>query len=148
MDGIGPCLDAIEAALAGAASPLSRAVGALSAIRAVRGTCLALAPSSGGDEVLIADGNWQFDRAQTLKNRKLLTLAEFTSEGDFDRLSVMVELNQNDRAFSERRCDLAVAALDVAEALAGIVGAHSGAKTRQFDAGIRPHETRLDMVNE
>lgn len=112
-------LKRIEAAMDRASSPLVRALKMLGESNHDRGTCLVLEHEEFG-EVLIADRFWRRDRAETLKDSVRLAVVDLSQEGAFRRIAVLVDPTGDEGVLDDGALALALAALDVAAALAGL----------------------------
>lgn len=127
------CLEPIETALSQAASPLSRALRDLSACAGARATCLLIEHETAG-ETLIAETGRPLGQDETLLRHEHLAVVDLRQDGPFRRLAVLVESSGEDRMLDTEGCGLALAALNVTEALAGL--AHASDVPRSFEARI------------
>jgi hypothetical protein len=137
VQGSDACLDSIERAMSAASSPLSRALRDLGSRIGNRGVCLLIEHEELG-ETLIADRNWAWDRADTLRNRDHFTLVDLRQDQDFRRFAVLVEPLGAEAELDEKGMQLTLAALGVTRALAEIAGSFEGMAPAGMETGVPP----------
>lgn len=135
MQGSEACLNSIERAMSVASSPLSCALRDLGQRIGGRGMCLLIEHADLG-ETLIADRNWAWDRADTLRNRDHFTLVDLRQDRDFRRFAVLVEPQGDEDVLDEAGMQLTLAALGVTHALSEIAASFEPTAPAGMETGV------------
>lgn len=112
-------LATIEDALSSPESPLSFALKGLGECSQGRGTCLVI-EGDGEGETLIADGNWGYNRKETIEISDNVALVDLREGFGFKRLAILMEPIEDNGPVGTNGCALANAALSVTEELVKI----------------------------